>query len=155
MKRQIYAISLLLSFLVVLSHELINHHHHDLKAIDLSLIHKQHEADDHHHGDKHHHHHDSAEDKKKQKNPKEEHNHSFPFHHHLSETNDFVLVRTNHTQSNSQYQINVLYLALEVLKSDVIEPINSTEKRYKDKSFLISSNYSPAANALRGPPSIV
>ncbi len=155
MKSKICAISLLLSFLVVLSHELIYHHHHDLKAIDLSVIHKQYEADDLHHGDKHHHHHDEEENENSQKESEKNHNHTFPFHQHLLSTNDLILERTNLTESNTQNQNSVLIYLLIVFQSDFFEPPNLAKNHYRNKSFLIASNYHPAANALRGPPFIV
>ena len=153
MKRQIYAISLLLSFLVVLSHELINHHHHEATAIDLSVIQIQHEADDHHHGDKHHH--DNAEKEKEQKDSEKNHNHPFPFHQHLLSTNDLILERTNLTESNTQNQNSGLFYVLVVFQSYFFEPPNLVKNQYRNKSFLIISNYHHVSNALRGPPVFV
>ena len=140
MKNKIYAISLLLSFLVVLSHEMILHHHHESVADNLfdgqSLV-------------------DSFGEKSKEKSSSEEHNHPFPLHHHISATSDFVYARTNIVESNPLNKISSLFLVAVIFQADFFEPPCLSINPFKDKSFLISSIYYPAANALRGPPSIV
>lgn len=140
MKNKIYAISLLLSFLVVLSHEMILHHHHESVVDNLfdgqSLV-------------------DSFGEKNKEKCSNEEHNHPFPLHHHISATSDFVYARTNIQDTNPVYKISTLFVVSVVLPIDFFEPPCLSINRFKDKFFLISSNYYPAANALRGPPAFV
>lgn len=140
MKNRIYAISLLLSFLVVLSHEMILHHHHELMADNLFD------------GQSHI---DSFGEKNYEKNSSEEHNHPFPIPHHISATSDFVYERTNLQESNPVNKISSLFLVSDVFQADFFEPPILPINRFRDKSFLISSIYCPAANALRGPPSIV
>lgn len=140
MKNKIYAISLLLSFLVVLSHEMILHHHHELVADN--LFDSQSQVD-------------SPFEKSNEKNSTKEHNHPFPIHHHISATSDFVSARTNIQESNPVNRISSLFRVSDVFQTDFFEPPILSSNRYRDKSFLISSNYYPAANSLRGPPSIV
>jgi len=139
-KNKIYAISLLLSFLVVLSHEMILHHHHEPMADNLfdrqSLV-------------------DSFGNNSDERNSTEEHNHPFPVHHHISSTSDFVSVRTNLQETNPVNKISSLFLVSDVFQTDFFEPPGLLTNRYRDKSILISSSYYPGANALRGPPSIV
>lgn len=135
MKNKIYAISLLLSFLVVLSHEMILHHHHEPMADN--LIDGQ-----------------SLVDSFSEKSSNEEHNHSFPVHHHISATIDFVSTRTNLQETNPVNKISPLFVLSIVFQTDFFEPPCLSINPFKDKSFLISSNYYPAVNALRGPPSI-
>lgn len=139
MKNKIYAISLLLSFLVVLSHEMI-HHHHELVADN--LFDSQSQVD-------------SPVEKNKDRDLSKEHNHPFPIHHHISATSDFVSARTNIQESNPVNKISSLFGVSDVFQTDFFKPPILSTNRFGDKPFLISSNYYPAANALRGPPSIV
>ena len=140
MKNKIYAISLLLSFLVVLSHEMIIHHHHEPVAVN--LFDSQSQVD-------------SPFQKSNERNSTEEHNHPFPIHHHISATSDFISARTNIQESNPVNKISSLFLVSDVFQTDFFEPPILSSNCFRDKSFLISFNYYPAANALRGPPSIV
>lgn len=139
-KNRIYAISLLLSFLVVLSHEMIIHHHHDSVAVN--LLDSQSQVD-------------SPFEKNEEESSTEEHNHPFPIHHHISATSDFVYARTNIQESNPVNKIISLIVVSNLFQTDFFEPPILSINRFRDKSFLISSNYYLAANALRGPPSIV
>jgi len=139
-KNKIYAISLLLLFLVVLSHEMILHHHHE--SVADNLFNGQIFAD-------------SFGEKNNEKNSPEDHNHPFPLHHHISATTDLVTTRTNLQESNQLNKISSLFLVAIIFQGDFFEPPCLSTNRFRDKSFLISSNYYPAANALRGPPSIV
>lgn len=139
-KNKIYAISLLLSFLVVLGHGMIPHHHHESVAGNLfdgqSLV-------------------DFPDEKTNERNSSEEHNHPFPIHHHISASSDFVTARTNLQESNPLNKTSSLFVVFVVFQTDFSEPPSITTNRYKDKPFLISSDSYPAANALRGPPAIV
>ena len=94
-KRKIYAISLLLSFLVVLSHQVISHHHHDTIAYEFSTSLEKVDEQEHVHHDKHHHHHDSHEESDNEKDTDKEHNHRFPLHQHVTTTNVFDCTRTS------------------------------------------------------------
>jgi len=138
-KNKIYAISLLLSFLVVFSHEMIFHHH---EPVADNLF-------DHHNAI------DSLGEHSDQCNSNEEHHHPFPLHHHVSEACDFIFTRTNPQESNPLNKTTTLFLASVVFQTDLFEPPGLSINRFKDKPFLIPSNYYPAANALRGPPAIV
>lgn len=140
MKNKIYAISLLLSFLVVLSHETILHHHHESVAVN--LFDGQNQVD-------------SPGEKNEEGNSSEEHHHPFPIHHHISATSDFVYARINIVESNPLNKISTLFVVSVVFQTDFFEPPCLVINPFKDKSFIIPSSYYPAANALRGPPTIV
>ncbi len=117
----------------------------------------------------HHHHHEYEADnvfdeqnlvgsfgeKSKEKSPREEHNHSFPHHHHISATSDFVSARTNLQESNPLNKISTLIMVSVVFQTDFFEPPQLSINHFRDKAFFITSAFYPAANALRGPPAIV
>ncbi|WP_157624444.1 MULTISPECIES: hypothetical protein [Sunxiuqinia] len=140
MKNKIYAISLLLSFLVVLSHEMILHHHHD--DMVEGLLSKQSIVD-------------FPVEKSNEGNSADEHNHPFPLHHHISATSDFVYARTNLHKSNSFKKITTLFVVLLVFQNDYFEPPCSKSQYYRREQIILNSLFAPEANALRGPPSIV
>jgi hypothetical protein len=150
-KNRIYAISLLLSFLVVLSHEMIAHHHHEAMPLNFSdsIVHD----DDHelkHHQEEEHQHHDSEKEEKKK-----EHNHPFPFHQHFSSTNDGYIKRANILESNTQVRDVLFLVYTELFRTELSKPPNLEGKLYKEPPFLIPSLSYLEAFALRGPPAIV
>lgn len=152
MKNKIYAISLLLSFLVVLSHEMIAHHHHEAMSLNFSVsnVHDVNHELKHPHEDELPHSHDSQKE-----NESSEHNHPFPFHQHISATNDVYIERTNILESNTQLR-DVSFLAfIELFRTELSKPPNLEEKEYKEPSFLIPSLSYLEAFLLRGPPAIV
>lgn len=152
MKRKIYAISLLLSFLVVLSHQVISHHHHDTLAYDFTSNIEKDDGQKHVHNDNHH---DSHEEDNSQKDTDKDHNHPFPPHQHISATNEFDCTRTGIQQTNtSNHSIKIITVLCLFLR-DYSEPPNLTNYSFGESPFLINSLFEPGAIALRGPPSIV
>ncbi|PKP33120.1 MAG: hypothetical protein CVT99_01320 [Bacteroidetes bacterium HGW-Bacteroidetes-16] len=152
MKIKFYAISLLLSFLVVLSHEMIVHHHHVDLALNFSgtVEHDDDHEHKHPHEGEHQHNNDSLKEEKST-----EHNHPFPFHHHILATNDFTIERTNLLESNTQIR-EVSFLAFtELFRKEFLKPPDLEGKRFKEPPFLISSLSYLKASALRGPPAII
>lgn len=145
-KNKIYAISLLLSFLVVLSHGMIAHHHHEAMALDFSVGY----VHDDDHEIKHPHCHDSQ---KENENP--EHDHQFPLHHHISATNDVFIERTNLLESNIQIRDVCSLYYFELFRIAFYKPPKLAGRLYKEPPFLISSLSYLEAFALRGPPSII
>lgn len=152
MKNKIYAISLLLSYLVVLSHEMIAHHHHEAVALDFSVsnLHDDDHEFKHSHKGELPHSHDSQ---KENESPK--HNHSFPFHQHISTTNDVYIERTNLLESNIQIRDVYSLFYAELFRIEFYEPPNLEARRFAEPPFLISSLSYLEAFALRGPPPIV
>lgn len=140
--------------MIVLSHEVISHHHHDTMA-NISIIDAQNDKHSHDHNDMHNHHHNSPDKKNNEKDSNENHNHPFPFHHHISTTNDFDYTRINITNSYPEIQIITASLVLSAIFGELSEPPNLIVKRYRKKIFLIQSSFIPGAIALRGPPSLV
>ena len=155
MKRKIYTISLLLSFLLVLSHQVISHHHHhESLANDFTANHEKVDMHKHEHNDKHHHH-DSNEESGNEKASDRDHNNPFPFHHHVAVTNDFDCTRANLQESNiSNHSIKIITV-LCLFHREHPEPPKITNYSYKEPPFIINSLFEPVAIALRGPPSIV
>lgn len=151
MKNKIYAISLLLSFLVVLSHEMIAHHHDDL-ALNFSLTYEAYIEHEHKHpySRENQHNNNSQQEEKNS-----EHNHPFPFHQHISATNDVYIERTNLLESNSQIRDVSLLVYTELFRTELSKPPNLEGKLYEDPPFLLLSLSYLEAFALRGPPSFV
>jgi hypothetical protein len=147
MKNRIYTISLLLSFLVVLSHELIAHHHHEDLALNFSVMN---EHDDEHNNEKHHQHDSQDEEDNSGHN-----HHSFPPHYHISATNNFDYTRTTILGPNFQVRDISSFIVAHLFFINPSKPPNLVNNPYIELNFLISSLFNPDANALRGPPSIV
>jgi hypothetical protein len=154
MKIKLYAISLLLSFLVVLSHQVISHHHHDTLAYDFNASLKKFDEHKHDHNNKHQHHQDSQEEDNSQKDTDTDHKHPFPIHKHISPTNEIDCVRTNQASYNSNLSIKIVTV-LNLYHWGYSEPPNLTSYNFGEPPFLINSLFKPGAIALRGPPSIV
>jgi len=149
-KRKIYAISLLLSFLIVLSHELIDHHHHheDL-AFGFSPGYEHDTEHDCLQGNVNH----QPESKGKEKDSG--HNNPFPVHHHFCTINDFEIERTNLLEGNSQIPDAASFTIAYLLIVEFAKPPILERNLYGEQQFFKPSFFYPAANALRGPPAIV
>ncbi len=150
MKNRIYAILLLLSFLIVLSHDIIPHHHDDL-VLNYTHTSKHDEecGHNHHHMDGHHHSNDSKNEKKSK-----EHNYPFPFHQHFSASNDIYINRSSLIESCTQIR-NVLFLAyFDFFRIEIFKPSNLKIDYNKAPTFLLSLICNLEAFSLRGPPAI-
>ena len=152
MKNRIYAISLLLSFLLVLSHEMIAHHHHEAMGLNFSVSNALDEDYQlkHQHEEEHHHHHDSQKEEKKK-----EHNRPFPFHQHISVTNAVYIERTNLLESNTQIRDVSFFAFIELFRTELSKPPNLEGKLYEEPPSLIPPLSYLEASALRGAPAIV
>lgn len=139
---------------MVLGHQMIPHHHHDVHANDFSIHHSHgaahtHGADGHHHpeaGDHHpasHNHQEKGDD------------FAFPFHEHLSVTHGFDLLRQNGTtRFNPVEKIRpvdfvVFYLTIP------LQPPETQQVFFTDLPFNTFQSHQPAVNFLRGPPRLV
>lgn|GEM_PF-3239623 len=151
-KNKIFALSLLLSFWVVLSHEMIVHHHHEDLALNFSVSNVHDDDHEHKHPNEGElpHSHDSQKE-----NESPEHNHPFPFHQHISATNDVYIERTNRLESNTQIRDISLLVFIELIRTELSKPPNIEGKLYEEPPFLIPSLSYLEAFALRGPPSFV
>ncbi|MGV8830205.1 MAG: hypothetical protein ACWA6U_18005 [Breznakibacter sp.] len=147
---RIYSILLLLSFIVALSHEMIPHHHHALEEYVVSF--QTHNTDHHHHhsddGELFGHEEDSQDAEKENK-----HQHNFPFHHHLSSSEDFDYLRIDLNQKSvATFQVVAIHHSINLLI--IVPPPEIDIIPYKEKPFFITSLFDPGATGLRAPPSI-
>lgn len=138
----------LLAYFILLAHDAFPHHHEELKYI-YSVNEPDDKSEHKHQNGEHHYHHDSQKEEKKAG-----HNHPFPGHHHISESNDIYITRTNLLELNNQI-IDVSYLVFNKLfRIEFFKPPNIEGKLYEVPQFLITSLSYLEAFALRGPPAI-
>lgn len=149
MNEKFYSVSLLLSFLIILSHEIIPHNHHDLEEYCVSL---QSDVYDHHHqsDDTDHLHHGKEGFPHKQEN---KHHHNFPFHQHLSADNSFNYIRIDLTKyakrAYSSFAVLFGFVSIEIAHPPEIDLMH-----FKVKPFLVSTMFEPGSIGLRAPPFI-
>ena len=150
MKRKIYSISLLLSFIVVLGHLIVPHHHHESSNTDNSSknIHQTHS---HEHNGTHHHHHESEEPENESEDNADS---GFPQHFHFSVTNDFDIIRWNKISSDDIKLGNQDLLTSQLFFWELDEPPANIVKPNFESERHFFTQYEPGANGLRGPPSI-
>ena len=150
MKSKIYAISLLLSFLVVLGHLMVPHHHHETSNTE-NLSNNTHQTHSHSHNGTHHHHHESEEPENERDNNTDP---EFPQHFHFSSTNDFDFIRLNKISSNDVKHCNQDLLTSQLFFWELDEPpVIILNSNFKSERHFFTQN-KPGANSLRGPPSI-
>lgn len=137
MKRRLIAISILFSFMLVVVHDIIPHHHHEMEEF-LTFSHEDHHHDEDHDNGKGHH----------------DHNIPFPFHQHFSATDSFELIQKSPNLNRS------LCLTL-ILNNSCIQDLYSIYKpdppgicKYPEISANILSPVFISPNTLRGSPSI-
>jgi hypothetical protein len=136
MRKNVLAILLAVSFMMVIIHEMIPHHHHDMK-VDIELFsHQQH---------------NSNQDNNSE--PGNANHFPFPAHHHVSASEGFDLVRVS---TNLEKGITSLFCFLipdHLLRISDAEPPESTFRT----DFTVPENSLPfivSPNAMRGSPSI-
>ena len=150
MKSKIYAISLLLSFLVVLGHLMVPHHHHETSNTE-NLSNNTHQTHSHSHNGTHHHHHES-EDSENEREDNEDS--GFPQHFHFSATNDFDFIRLNKISSNDVKLCNQDLLTSQLFFWELDKPpIVIVKPNFELGRHFFTQN-KPGAYSLRGPPSI-
>jgi hypothetical protein len=153
MKNKVYSIPLLLAFMVVLSHEMVPHHHHGCGMEIFSIFHNhtgqhpQHDTNPHQHNDFEDHGHKKSADSEK------EHRHPFPFHHHLSATNDFDYLRYK-LNKNLIVSIPLLTVSNAFKNTKLSEFPTLNYIRFTEIPFFIKSVFLPGAIGLRAPPSL-
>ncbi|MCT4586850.1 MAG: hypothetical protein N4A71_03450 [Carboxylicivirga sp.] len=145
MKLKIYSISLLVSFLAILSHQMIPHHHHDdlLDSVSISQI--QVEEHVHHDSHGHHHHHDNN-------HSDETHSHSFPPHNHSLASEEYSFARLIVDSGTTLKVTSFIVLYIKPTESIDDQLLIDKERRYSDIPFLINSLFQPGAIGLRAPP---
>ena len=152
MKKKIYAIGLLLSFMIVLGHEMIPHHHgYNFDIQDVATPQPKHHS--HHHSDGHHHHHKTTEQDKAD-NSRKNHDHPFPLHHHLSTDYGFDCIRIDLRKNVELQSILLMVLTTRLTDTEILPPEIEFLKYFANKPFRIKSIFEPGAIGLRAPPSI-
>ena len=136
MRKNIIAISLIVSFLMVVIHEMIPHHHHDMED-DIELFSHQHHTDT------------------QGSSSETDHDNHFPFpvHHHLSASEGFDLVRVSKNLEREITSPFCFIVADHLLRIPDSEPPESTIL----SDLTIPKNSHPfiiSPNAMRGSPSI-
>lgn len=132
---------------------MIPHHHHDFDLDEFSSFHSHDEQYSHQKTDVQHHH-DVDNQKHNHSNDSEkEHNHTFPFHHHISPTNDFDYLRIELIR-NIVFNLPLLTILDSYFDTSLSEPPELDFIRFTDKPFLITTIFEPGAIGLRAPPSI-
>lgn len=139
---------------MVLSHEMIAHHHHDELSSDFFVTFEADIEHEHKHPRSRENQHNNI-DNSQQEEKDSEHNHPFPFHHHISATNDFTIERATILESNNQIRDISFLVFAELFRTEPAKPPNLEGKLYEKPPFLITSLSYLEAFALRGPPTIV
>jgi hypothetical protein len=150
-KKKIYSIALLLSFLVVLSHQMISHHHGDSTLDNFSNAHnsiKEHS----HHDDHGHHHHENGHQEDDSKKTNHSPTHSFPPHNHTVGSDDSDFVRLTPGPEISVKVISLIALSAGNLISSAKQSTTDKQKTFPDKPFPVNSIFQPGAIGLRAPP---
>lgn len=152
MKLKLYSISLLLSFLTLLSHEMIPHHHVDMAFDNISGFHKP--TAKHHHSESHQHHHDTKKRHDRSDGDKDDSKTKFPLHFHSTATKHLSSVRQ--TVKNYSSTVNTIkairYSIYSIFRSKEL-PITDLF-RDTEIPFRIKPKYEPGATGLRAPPCI-
>jgi len=138
--------------MLVLSHEVIPHHHHDSIMGEIYALHKHDEQDSRHKTTVHHHHADNQKHNSPQ-NPEKGASDRFPLHHHhISPTNDFDYLRMNVIR-DVVFNFHLLAVINTFFQTVLSEPPELDFIRFTEKPFYITARFEPGAIGLRAPPS--
>ncbi|PRY98877.1 hypothetical protein BY457_109146 [Marinilabilia salmonicolor] len=150
-KQKIISIFLLLSFLIVLTHEMVPHHHHESREYDVSTLYK-HSAENHHHA-KEGHDHEKPHSHDGHESPEpEEHHQNFPLHFHSAASDDYARV----SNSNPAFtNFNPLIVVLPGTISLNPDPPVKKLLKYWNFSIPFFSSFITGAIGLRAPPYFV
>lgn len=136
--------------MLVLCHEMIPHHHHDLHEYGFSV--QNYFSETHSHSDdfsRNHHNHRQHENG--ESNDSDQNHQKFPLHYHISADNSFDYNRVTLNSKADAGLIPILF---------VIHPVTLTPApeidliRFTEIPFLIPAGIKPGAVGLRAPPSI-
>jgi hypothetical protein len=152
-KNVCFAILLLSVFLILLGHDLIPHIH-DIQTYGGTDSPFGIQSDSHHSHEGYHGH--DADHSNEGESSHTDHNRetSFPYHRHLYSDQDLEYTRTNTHHPAGLIQITITLALHSALFNDDSQNQKLTTCLYRDKPFLIKTFFQPAANPLRGPPSI-
>lgn len=150
-KQKIISITLLLSFLVVLTHEMVPHHHHEVMDNEISAAHKQTEEHAHHTKNDHHEHgkshsHDDSE------NPGPEHHQNFPLHFHSPTSSDYDFARAGGHNPGSTNLSPLIVVLHGHFSSPDPGPPDKKLLKYRDHSTPLFPSFLTGAIGSRAPP---
>lgn len=152
-KNAFYAISLLLSFLIVLGHELVPHQH-DLFEYNVNNLAVEYQKQLHPNNNAEHEHHAGHSAEVGHHESENNQKPSFPYHNHFYSDTEFDYTRLNTNSTFSAKQSIQTITLHQTLGDEYTLTPGFTTYLCRKKPFLISASYQPAANALRGPPTI-
>jgi hypothetical protein len=151
MKMKFYSILLLVSFMVVICHEIIPHHHHDYlteysSATSPKVEMHSHGGVDHFHKSDHDEQHQGEPDTKDKKN------HAFPLHHHFLASSDYDFIRLN-SNNTKPFQASLIQLFLtEKMSSGLLKDFDSRFSKIPEHPPRIKLKFEPGCIGLRAPP---
>ncbi|WP_146192247.1 hypothetical protein [Marinilabilia rubra] len=151
MKQKIISITLLLSFLTVLLHEMVPHHHHEVEVNEDFSVHSHSGKHAHHAGDSHHEHEESHSNDSSNDSESEQPQ-NFPLHFHPTTFDDYDFARVENSHPTSQ---NLSLLAVELFGN--LSPLNPDPPEHKQIKFWnhtipLFSIFIPGVIGLRAPP---
>jgi hypothetical protein len=150
-KVKIYSILLLFSFLVILSHEIIPHHHHEDFSDNSWII--RYKVEEHSHNGKVHFHHSHTNEKHNDdSDSKDQRKRSFPIHHHFfaSDDFDFIRLKTKNTKPNHASLVQ-LFLTKKI-SLGLFNPSDNQCPKFPDHPPRIKALFKPGTIGLRAPP---
>jgi hypothetical protein len=154
-KNSLFSYILLFSFSLIVLHNIVPHHHHDIYSANGEQQ-FEHQSTDrythaHAHHDQEHHSHHHAENPEKDHSSPDKSNSEFPQHHHFLVAGDFEFTRVSHETPVFKYDQGSPAIVSLFLQNDAFELPGSIYKVFKFP-WLIHSNYEPAIFLLRAPP---
>lgn len=149
MKKRGISITLLISFLLVLWHMMVPHHHHESIA-KINIAGTEHVSHAHHHGIHHDHHNHEKQDS----DSKESNDQNIPQHFHFSTSDSFEPLRINSIRHELLEQANATLAIVNLFSWNPDESYHTLEYINIWPIKTARSQNKPGANGLRGPPSI-
>lgn len=148
MLKKIKAISLLLSFMMVLGHMMVPHHHHESLA-EIKKTHHEHISHAHRHGSHHHHDHEKQESDDKGSSDQ-----NVPQHFHFSTSDNFEPLRIDKAGREINGQAQPTIAIVNLFSWDSNDSYDSVNYPNIWPEKAVRSKHSPEANGLRAPPPI-
>lgn len=151
MKNKIYTISLLLSFLIILIHDAIPHHHESDSLVKIFCWNPIAENAELNYQS----YHLPLEGESKQPLSQEGKccEKDLPLHHHIAVTDNFSYVRSENVDVGEQIQIVLSFLCvIELFSCNFTQYSVDEVKRFSATGLLATSQFIPGTIFLRGPP---
>lgn len=150
-KNKIYTISLLLSFLIILIHDAIPHHHESTSLDKMFCWNAIVENADY--SNKFYDSPFGDESEKPLSQEEQNCDKNFPPHHHIAVTNDFSYVRSENVDLDAQNQFVLSFLCtIELFSCNFTRHSLLELSRLVTSDLFASSQFVPGTISLRGPP---